>query len=50
VGTQKVATGIGLAGLAALFVGVGLPAIRPPGPVPEIEIVVPAADDDQDDD
>jgi hypothetical protein len=46
MGAQKVATGIGLAALVALLVSVGLPAVLPPGPVAEIEIVVPAGNDD----
>ncbi|MEV0730198.1 hypothetical protein [Polymorphospora sp. NPDC050346] len=41
---QKVATGVGLAALAALFVGVGLPALLPPPAVPEIRIVVPVTE------
>jgi hypothetical protein len=46
MGAQKIATGIGLAALVALLVSVGLPAVLPPGPVAEIEIVVPAGNDD----
>ncbi|MEV0394763.1 hypothetical protein [Polymorphospora rubra] len=41
---QKVATGVGLAALVGLFVGVGLPALLPPAAVPEIRIVVPATE------
>jgi hypothetical protein len=47
MGAQRVATGIGLAGLAALLASVGLPAVLPPEPVPEIEIVVPVGGSDR---
>jgi hypothetical protein len=40
---QKVATGLGLAALATLLSGVGLPALLPPDRVPAIEITEPAA-------
>jgi hypothetical protein len=40
---QKVATGIGLAALATLLSGVGLPVLLPPDPVPAIQITEPAA-------
>jgi hypothetical protein len=40
VSAQKVATAVGLAALAALFLSVGLPALLPPDPVARIEIVV----------
>lgn len=35
---QRVATGIGLAGLAALAVSVGVPTLVPPEPVDEIQV------------
>lgn len=41
MGAQKIATGIGLVALAALLLEVGLPAVLPPRPVAEIEVVVP---------
>ena len=44
VGAQKLATVIGLIALAALLLGVGLPAVLPPAPVPAVEIVVPTDD------
>jgi hypothetical protein len=47
MGAQKVATGIGLAALALLLLEVGLPAILPPRPVPEIQIVVPVSNPDE---
>lgn len=47
VGAQRIATGIGLAALAALLVNVGLPAIRSPAQVPEVEIVVPVGDSEE---
>jgi hypothetical protein len=41
----RTATAIGLGGLAALFLSVGLPALLPPQPVPTIDIseVTPVA-------
>jgi hypothetical protein len=41
---QKIATGLALGGLTGLFLWVGLPALLPPPSVPEITIVVPAAE------
>lgn len=38
VNAQRVATGVGLAGLAALVVSVGVPTLIPPEPVDEIEV------------
>lgn len=38
VNAQRVATGVGLAGLAALVVSVGVPTLVPPEPVDEIEV------------
>jgi hypothetical protein len=45
VSAQKVATGIALAALAALFLGVGLPTLLPPAPVPEIVVPVGERED-----
>jgi hypothetical protein len=39
-----------MAGLAALFLSVGLPALIPPAPVPAIEIQLPVGDTDDTDD
>jgi hypothetical protein len=47
MGAQKVATGIGLAAVVVLLVRVGLRAVLPPGPVAEVEIVVPAGDESE---
>ncbi|TDB82341.1 hypothetical protein [Micromonospora sp. KC721] len=48
---QRVATGLGLAGLIGLLVWVGLPALAPPPAVPVINIVEPtgARPEDADD-
>lgn len=41
VNAQRIATGVGIAALLALFLGVGLPTLLPPSPVAEIEIESP---------
>jgi hypothetical protein len=44
VSAQKVATAVGLVAFVALVLGVGAPALLPPGDVPAIQIVVPAGE------
>lgn len=40
VAAQRIATGVALAALTALFLSVGLPPLLPPTPVSEIEVPV----------